>query len=163
MKNWWTGLTLREQLLIGAAGALLAILIVWYSIVSPLLTARADARLDRERAASDLAQVERLLAVQRAQMPLSAGVTSAGRAPYTGDAFKTEVTRAAQSAGLAISRLQGGDAGRFSLVFEQADARQLYYWMNEVENRLGGRIERMSIDQSSGERVRATIDVVAGG
>jgi len=35
--------------------------------------------------------------------------------------------------------------------------------MNEVENRLGGRIERMSIDQSSGERVRATIDVVAGG
>lgn len=163
MKNWWTGLTLREQLLIGAAGALLAILIVWYGIVSPLLTARADARLDRERAAFDLAQVERLLAVQRAQMPLSAGVTSAGRAPYTGDAFKTEVTRAAQSAGLAISRLQGGDAGRFSLVFEQADARQLYYWMNEVENRLGGRIERMSIDQSSGERVRATIDVVAGG
>ena len=60
MKNWWTGLTLREQLLIGAAGALLAILIVWYGIVSPLLTARADARLDRERAASDLAQVERL-------------------------------------------------------------------------------------------------------
>ena len=73
------------------------------------------------------------------------------------------ITRAAQGAGLAISRLQGGDAGRFSLVFEQADARQLYYWMNEVENRLGGRIDRMSIDQSSDDRVRATIDVVAGG
>lgn len=163
MKEWWTGLSLREQALIGLAGAILVILIGWYGIVSPLLTARSDARVERQAAASDLAQVERLLAVRRAQMPLSAGVTSAGRAPYSGDAFKTEVTRAAQSAGLSISRLQGGDAGRFSLVFEQVDARQLYYWMNEVENRLGGRIERMSIDQSSDNRVRATIDVIAGG
>ena len=56
-------------------------------------------------------------------MPLSSSTTSAGRAPYAGDAFKTEVTRAAQTAGLAISRLQGGEAGRFSLVFEQADIR----------------------------------------
>lgn len=163
MKDWWSGLSLREQTLIGAAGALLVLVIFWYGIASPLFSARAEARMARQTAADELAQVERLLAVQRARMPLSSSTTSAGRAPYAGDAFKTEVTRAAQTAGLAISRLQGGEAGRFSLVFEQADIRQLYYWMNEIETRLGGRIERMSIDQASNDRVRATIDVAAGG
>lgn len=163
MRTWWSDLSMRERILIGVAGTLLVVLVVWYGIVSPMLGARESARADRQVAADQLASVERMLAVERARMPLSAGVTSAGRAPYSGDAFKTEVTRSAQSAGLAISRLQGGEAGRFSLVFEQADVRQLYYWMNEVENRLGGRIERMSLDQSGDGRVRASIDVVAGG
>lgn len=163
MRAWWNDLSLRERALIGIAGLLLVILIVWYGILSPMLGAREAARTDRQVAADRLAAVERMLAIERARMPLSAGVTSAGRAPYAGDAFKTEVTRSAQSAGLAIARLQGGEAGRFSLVFEQADSRQLYYWMNEVENRLGGRIERMSLDQSGDGRVRATVDVVAGG
>lgn len=163
MKVWWRDLSLRERSLILSAVGLLVILIIWYGIVSPMLSARSDASLARQAAADQLASVERMLAVERARLPLSSAATSSGRAPYTGDAFKTEVTRSAQSAGLAIARLQGGDGGRFSLVFEQADARQLYYWMNEVESRLGGRIERMSLDQSPNGRVRATIDVVAGG
>jgi general secretion pathway protein M len=163
MKGWWAELSLRDRGLIGSAAGLLVIIIVWYGIVSPMLGARSGAEIAREAAARQLATLERLLAVERARMPLSAGTTSAGRAPYAGEAFKTEVTRSAQSAGLAISRFQGGENGRFSLVFEQADARQLYYWMNEVENRLGGRIERMSIDQAVNGRVRATIDVMAGG
>lgn len=163
MNSWWQGLSLREKGLLGGAGALLLLLIGWYGVVSPLLAARNTAELARQSASDELAQVERLLAAQRAQAPLSAAVTSSGRSPYTGEAFKTEVTQSAQKAGLSIARLQGGDAGRFSLVFEQADARQLYYWLGEVENRLGGRIDRMSIDQAPNGRVRATIDVAAGG
>ena len=79
------------------------------------------------------------------------------------DAFKGEVTRSAQQAGLAISRLQGGQDGKFSLVFDQADSRQLFYWLNEVETRLSGRVQRLSVDQAGNGRVRATVEIAGGG
>ena len=163
MTSWWEGLSLREKWLVAAAGTLVLLLVVWYGLIAPSLDARADARIARQQSADELVQIERLAALRRARAPATTGVPVSTATALAGDAFKTEVTRTAQASGLAISRLQGSASDRFSLVFEQADPRQLFYWLNEVETRLGGRIERLSIDQGRNGRVRASIDVAAGG
>ena len=163
MSSWWETLSLREKTLIGCAGAMLALIVVWYGIISPLLTARGDARSAHGQAAENLAQLERLAAADRARTPAATGIAVSTGANLNADAFKAEVTRAAQSSGLSISRLQGGQQGRFSLVFEQADPRLLFYWINEVESRLGGEVSRLSVDQTGEGRVRATIEVESGG
>lgn len=163
MNMWWQGLSLREKALIGSAGGLLAILVILYGIVTPLHSRRAEARLERQQAADGLAQLERLAAAERARSPVSTGIAVSTGTALNPDAFKAAVTRSAQQSGLAIARLQGGQEGRFSLVFEQADSRQLFYWLNEVETRLSGRVERLSIDQAGGGRVRATVEISGGG
>lgn len=162
MSGWWQALSLREKALIACAGTLVGVVIVWYGLIAPSLAARADARIDRQQAADGLAQLERLVAADRARSPVATGVAVSTGTALNPDAFKAEVTRTAQTAGLAIARLQGGQSGSFSLVFEQADPRQLFYWLNEVENRLGGQVERMSIDQAGGGRVRATVEISGG-
>lgn len=163
MSSWWQGLSFREKVLIAGAGGLLALVIAWYAIVMPLLSGRADALQARQQAADQLAQLEHLSAASRARSPVNTGIAVSTGASLDPDAFKTAVTRAAQQSGLSISRLQGGAQGQFSLVFEQADSRQLFYWLNEVETRLGGRIERFSIDQAGAGRIRATVEISGGG
>ncbi|GGB58184.1 MULTISPECIES: type II secretion system protein GspM [Henriciella] len=162
MTSWWESLSVREKALISAAGLLTVLLIGWYGLVSPVSSARDAARLDRQAAAEELSRIERLTASIRARPNANAAVAVSTGAVLSADAFKTEVTRQAQSAGLAIARLQGGDSGRFSLVFEQADPRQLFYWMSTVEMQLGGRIEKMSVDQAGNGRVRATVELSGG-
>ncbi|WP_300381605.1 type II secretion system protein GspM [Henriciella sp.] len=163
MSNWWHALSIREKALIAAAGGLMMLVVAWYGIITPSLDARAEARMARQTAASELAQLQRLVAIDRAQAPAARGSASASAASLSPDAFKTRVTQSAQSTGLAISRLQGGGAvANFSLVFEQADARQLFYWLNEVETRLGGQIERLTVDQAPNGRIRAVVEVSGG-
>ena len=162
MKMWWSGLSLREQALLLTAGGLTALIILWYGLMSPALSARAEARLDRQQAADALVRLEHLVAAHRARAPAATGVSVSSSAAMNADAFKTEVTRTAQTAGLAISRLQGGEGDRFALVFEQADPRQFFYWLNEIETRLGARTERLSVDQAGDGRIRATVEVSGG-
>ena len=162
MSGWWQGLSLREKALIGCAGAVLVLVVFWYGLVTPSLEARADARADRLQASDDLAQLERLAAADRARRPATTGIAVSTGTSLNPDAFKAAVTRSAQQSGLAISRLQGSQGDRFSLVFEEVEARQFFYWLNEVETRLGGQIERLSIDQAGSGRVRATVDVTGG-
>ncbi|MEM5517706.1 type II secretion system protein GspM [Henriciella sp. AS95] len=162
MSGWWETLSGREKGLIGAAGLLLLCVFVWYGLVSPISSARDTARLDRLAAADELSRIERLAASIRARSASSAAVPVSSNAAMNADAFKTAVTQQAQSAGLSIARLQSSDEGRFSLVFEQVDPRQLFYWMSSVETQLGGRIERMSVDQAGNGRVRATIELSGG-
>ena len=162
MSAWWSGLSMREKALLLAAGALTALVVVWYGLMSPALSAREDARQARQQAADDLARLEHQAAAHRARAPAVTGVAVSSSAAMNADAFKTEVTQAAQSAGLAISRLQGGEDGRFGLVFEQADPRQFFYWLNEIETRLGARTERLSVDQAGAGRIRATVEISGG-
>lgn len=163
MSAWWEGLSLREKGLIGAAGALVAILVIWYGLLAPSLAAREAAALERQTAAAELSRIEQLSASVRAQSPAQAAIAVSTATALGSEAFKTEVTREAQAAGLTIARLQGADDGRFSMVFEQADPRQLFYLLSLVETQLGGRVERLSMDQAGNGRVRATVELLGGG
>ncbi|MGB3626989.1 MAG: type II secretion system protein GspM [Henriciella sp.] len=163
MSAWWEALSLREKGLIGAAGLLVGILVIWYGLVSPSLAARDAAAIERQTAAAQLSRVEQLAAAVRARSPAQAAIAVSTATTLGAEAFKTEVTREAQAAGLSIARLQGADDGRFSMVFEQADPRQLFYFLSLVETQLGGRVERLSMDKAGNGRVRATVELSGGG
>lgn len=162
MSRWWEGLSIREKGLIGSAGLLVFLLLAWYGVVMPSMANRDSARIERQSAAAELAEIERLSAAIRARSPLQRAIAASTGTSLGSEAFKTEVTRQAQTAGLAITRLQAGEEGRFSMVFDQADPRQLFYLLNAVETQLGGRIERLSIDQSANGRIRATVELSGG-
>ncbi|NIJ20762.1 general secretion pathway protein M [Sphingomonas naasensis] len=44
--NWWSGLSKREQWLVGVLGGLLGLVVLVYGVVKPLQAARADAIAD---------------------------------------------------------------------------------------------------------------------
>ena len=67
MSGWWQGLSAREKALIASAGGLLALVIIWYGMVAPLLSGRSDALQARQQAADELAQLEHLSAASRAR------------------------------------------------------------------------------------------------
>ena len=43
MSSWWQGLSVREKALIAGAGGLLALVVIWYGIVAPLLNHKVRA------------------------------------------------------------------------------------------------------------------------
>ncbi|MEM8617881.1 MAG: hypothetical protein AAGF20_13220, partial [Pseudomonadota bacterium] len=67
-------------------------------------------------------------------------------------------------AGLAIARLQGSNTNdQVGLVFEAVDPRLVFYWLDDIERRLGAEVTRLSMDPAGGGRVRVSVEIRAGG
>lgn len=160
MKTWWTGLAARERLLVAIAVILSAAVVVWQFALQPAAAARAEAKAALDQADTTLARLQEAYMRKRAS-GASARIAS-GSTGLTGDAFKTAVTSAASEKGLSISRIQGGNENTIGLIFENADPRFVFFWLEDVETRLGGAISRLVIEQSGGGRVRVSVDVTSG-
>lgn len=160
MKTWWTGLAQRERLLIGIAAAMTVIVVIWQFMLVPAAAARAEAKASLEQADTTLARLQEAYARKRATGYSQAATSNVSS--LTGDAFKTAVTTAASEKGLSISRIQGGNENTIGLVFEDSDPRFIFFWLEDVETRLGGTVSRLVMEQSGGGRVRVSVDVTAG-
>jgi type II secretory pathway component PulM len=160
MKAWWIGLEQRERVLVAIAAILTAIVLVWQFAILPATAARAEAKAALEQADTTLARLQEAYMRKRAR----GAPVNATTSPNTlkGDAFKTAVTSAASEKGLSISRIQGGNENTIGLIFESADPRFVFFWLEEVETRLGGAISRLVIEQAGGGRVRVSVDVTSG-
>ena len=77
----------------------------------------------------------------------------------SGEAFKTQITAAASNKGLSITRLQSGAETEIGIVFDRADPRLVFFWLEEVETTLGGRITRLSMEQADANGVRVSVDI----
>ena len=163
MSVWWQDLSLRERVLIAAAGVLFVLVISWQFILSPALNARSAARASLHEASTDLSLASQLISRRNARSLSAQDQATGSAAAPTGDAFKTAVTQAATQRGLAIGRLQTGEAGRLGLVFDRVDPRLFFLWLNEVETRYDGQVLSMPLDQPDDGSVRATLDLSAGG
>ena len=160
MKTWWTRLDARERLLISIAAALTVIVVMWQFVLVPATTAQAEARASLAQADTTLARLQEAYVRKRA-----AGYsqeTSTSAPGLTGDAFKTAVTTAASDKGLSISRIQGGNESTIGLVFEDSDPRFIFFWLEDVETRLGGTVSRLVMEQAGRGRVRVSVDITAG-
>ncbi|MEM9939201.1 MAG: type II secretion system protein GspM [Pseudomonadota bacterium] len=154
MTDWWDGLAMRERVLVITAAALTVIFVLWQFILVPSFTAQERARADLVQARTILTRVQEAYGRQRA----SHENASANLAATSSDALKAQVTNAARDKGLAIARLQTGGDGSISLLFETADPRLFFFWLEEVETRLGGRVSRLTIEQSGGGNIRANVE-----
>lgn len=65
MKAWWRGLSVRERIIVAAGAGLLALLVCFQFMVSPLMGWRATAQTRAERAAADYQLVRRAAALAR--------------------------------------------------------------------------------------------------
>lgn len=157
MKSWWQGLVPRERFLIGVAGGLTTLVICFQFILVPALNARAAAK-DNLQAATErlnvLQEAYQLKRLSDKQRPQTMNALSA-------EAFKAAVTQSATDKGLSISRLQNAGETSVSIVFDNSDPRLVFFWLNDVETRLGGQVERMSVEQSGGGQVRVNVDLEA--
>ena len=151
MMRWWSGLAQREQILVATAAVLTVLFGLWQFMLVPTFAAQDRARSDLLQARTVLSRVQEAYGRQRA----SYESVSANLAATSSDALKAEVTRTARDKGLAIARLQTGDDGTISLLFESADPRVFFFWLEEAETRLGGRVARLTKEQAGGGNIRA--------
>ena len=161
MKAWWTNLEARERLLIALAGLLTALVVIWQFVFVPSMSALAEARADLEESDRDLSRIQEAYMQKRAQgaaAPTNARPTSASI-----EDFKAAVTGSADDIGLSIARLQGDNETSVRLVFENADPRLVFLWLEEVQAKHSGQVTRFNMEQAGGGQVRVNVDLVAGG
>lgn len=159
MRSWWLGLASRERILVGTAGLLSVFVVLVQFVIVPSLDQRAALRADVETTTVRLERTER--AYQRDRATGFRNAASASVIAAQGEDLKAQITQSAREKGLAISRLQGS-GGEVGLLIEQADPRLVFFWLEDVESRLGAQITNLTLEQSSGELVRVNVEVVAG-
>ena len=156
---WWRGLAPRERYLIAGAVGLTILVVLVQFVILPMSAARAGLRADLEKANRDLERIE------TAYFQLRAAGVSASAASQTSvdiDRFKAELTQSAREKGLSIARLQD-NSGRVGLTIDRSDPRLVFFWLEDIETRLGATIARLSLEQAGGELVRVTVEFDGGG
>ena len=161
MSEWWSNMAPRERVLIGIAAALTIIIVLWQFILMPSLSARAEASARLADADRTLSRIQESYILKRAQG--AAAPTNARPSSRNIDEFKASVTGAAGDIGLAIARLQGNDESSVRLIFEDADPRLVFVWLEDVQARFSGRVTRFNMEQAGNGLVRVNIDLVPGG
>lgn len=58
LNAWWTGRSLREQRLLMVMTGLLAVVLLWFAVIAPVMAWRAGAAERRAEAAADLTLIE---------------------------------------------------------------------------------------------------------
>ena len=161
MMTWWSGLEARERLLILIAVILTMIVVVWQFVLVPTMNAHAEARATLEESDRNLSRIQEGYMRKRALG--SASPTNARPTAASIEDFKARVTGSASDMGLSIARLQGDNTTYVRLVFENADPRMIFLWLEDVQAKHDGQVTRFNMEQAGGGRVRVNVDLVAGG
>jgi general secretion pathway protein M len=128
IRNWWSGLSLRERVLVGIAGGLSALLIGWFLIFTPMTRALAEQRLahaaalDRNGAVAwRVAEIRRLQSQPR--------TTPAAQAA-SGATVALALTQAAAEGGFTLARndAEGNDAATIAIA--NAKAPTVIVWLD---------------------------------
>jgi general secretion pathway protein M len=139
LKLWWSLRTTREQRMLLAMAAVIAITFAWLLVVRPMDDALADARERHARAVLDVARVEgqadRIRALEREAPP-----------PVGSLAMAIEAKAAA--AGFAKARVTA-DGPRVSIAIEAARAQAFFGWIADLERRDGVIVERLTARTNS--------------
>ncbi|MEL6729319.1 MAG: type II secretion system protein GspM [Pseudomonadota bacterium] len=161
MNAWWSSMEARERLLIAIAALLTMLVVIWQFVLVPGMRANAEARANLADADRTLSRIQESYMLKRAIG--SAAPTNARPTSASIEDFKAAVTGSAGDIGLSISRLQGDDTTSVRLVFENADPRMIFLWLEDVQAKHSGQVTRFNMEQAGGGLVRVNVDLVAGG
>ena len=141
LKLWWSLRSTREQRLLLAMAAAIAITLGWLLIVRPADNALADARLRHARALLDEAQAEgqadRIRFLERSAPPPR-------NAPLA-----AVIGGRAEAAGFAKARVTADGANRVSIAIEAVRAQAFFGWIADLERRDGLIVERLTARTNS--------------
>ena len=140
LRFWWSLRTTREQRMLLAMAAAIAIVLAWLLIVRPLDDALADARARHARAVLDRAraqaQADEIALLQRGGPPPIQGVLA------------TAIGQKANEAGFAKARVTP-DGKRVAIAIEAAKAQAVFGWIADLERRDGLVVDRLSARTNS--------------
>lgn len=128
IRNWWTGLSNRERVLVGIAGALAAGVLLW------LATFGVSAALSDARTAHGIA-VDRAAAIDARVDAIKALEASGARTPATASAATLDlfVAQSAAERGLTLARNDPQGGAATSIAIPNVRATDALTWLTALE------------------------------
>lgn len=155
LKNWWSGLSLRERWLVGVAGALALGVLIW-GLARPAVAAFIDLE-SRHRAA-----IEREGRVKaKAQLLARRPAKSVATAVET-QAIDQYLAQSAGEIGLTLDRNEARGAGQATIAIATAKAPVLIDWLASLEAQ-GFVVDQMTITPAADGTVGLTAELRKGG
>jgi general secretion pathway protein M len=146
---WWRSRSLREQRLLLAASALLAIVLLWILIVRPLGDSLSRARERHGEAALALAEV-------RAQAALIRQLEGQS-APALGMPLEALIAQAAGEAGFPVTRVVPEGPGLATFASNSVRPQAFFAWLDKLEKTRGLAVERLATTANSDQTL--TVEV----
>jgi general secretion pathway protein M len=129
MRNWWTGLSRREQALLGMLAVLFLALIAWYGVWRPVIQFQRAAAAGHERAVREQQSVELLLA----RIKAAASATQSRQNRPLAEAVRQSL----EAAGIAAARFEPDSGGGLRVAVGAVPAGLLFPWIAELQTRHG--------------------------
>ena len=144
-RDWYQGLSQREQRLVAAAGAVVCIALLYLVLVLPFQTMSAKRAARVEKKTADLAWMR-----QVAPQVAAAAASGAGQSTG-GESLVVLVDRTARQAGLgpALRDQSPNGANSLRLRMESASFDSLVAWLADLQQHHGVKIEAANVDVGS--------------
>jgi general secretion pathway protein M len=149
LKIWWRTRTLREQRLLLAMIAILAIVLIWLLIVRPLGDALSRARERHGAAAQAVAEA-------RAQADLIRRLEQ-GAPPALGIPLDSLISQSATEAGFPVTRVERDGAGIATFVSSSVRPQAFFAWVEQMESTRGLLVERLSATTNSDQTLSVQV------
>lgn len=146
LRNWFSGLSRREQRLVGIAGGLTAWVLLVFGIILPALSAIDAAKLELDEAVQRRGRIEATVEAVSRQKP-AAQASSAD--------IDLLVTQSAAEQGFDLIKSTMGGAGQVSFRIDQARAPALLSWLSGLE---GQGVDVRTITLRGGASGSLTVD-----
>lgn len=128
VQNWWTGLTTRERVLVGIAGALAAGVMLWlatFGVAAALSNARTAHGEAVDRAAAISARVDAIAALEAAGRRTPANASNA--------TLDLLVAQSAAERGLTLARNEPQGGGTTIIAVPTIRATDALVWLGALE------------------------------
>lgn len=147
MKDWWTQLSAREQIMIGAAVILAFFVLIYQFGFKPLSGAHEQAvrGLERQLAESQI--------VQNGLIRLQQLATQSKQVQTSSESLELMLSRTSSAVGLEIVRLQPAEGDGLLVWFDKAEPRTVNRWMHNLETTSGLSVIAMDLRRRPDEPV----------
>ena len=157
MKQWFAGLTQREQLSLLLMGMALALYLVFVLLLAPLADARDRMQMQNQGVAESLQRVDVL--VSQILYLRESGNSSGSRRNLT-----SLINRSTAGFNLQVNRLQPNSRGEVQVRLENAAFDDLVAWLYQMEYKEGLLVKEASITQAGTVgRVNITVRLAQAG
>jgi general secretion pathway protein M len=147
---WWRDLSQREQWLVGVAGVLAVIVLVWLAVLRPLHAARTGAQARYTTALSTMAEVAAAGKAIRSAEVRDRGNTAVPLVELVSDR--------ARAAGLTVETMTTSGDGQVSLRIAAVRPPVVLRWIAEIERNDGVLVEQAVIARNDDATV--VVDLV---
>ena len=153
--QWYTGLSLREKVLVGIAAALFALVFTVYGVYLPLTSAITEKRLAYREALERRVSIEAMVDNAAQNQPKAAAI-------IFDTSLETLINQSAAEAGFTLEKVDASGSDRTVITITQARPSALLKWLAELE--LQGVItEQIDVKAGNAGTVAVNATLVKGG